>query len=172
MIEQLSLKNNGEKILEIGYGTGMAINLIVNSYVNVKITGIDFSKLMFKKAFRKNRKFINIGKVKLFYGDVLNFDFKDEYFDKIFAVNVIYFCKDLENFFSKLKKLLNPRGEILFYMVDKEHFSGSRITKTDIFQKYNIDYVLDELVRAGYKNVRYENSRPGDEKAYCVIGEK
>ncbi|MGD0754462.1 MAG: hypothetical protein ABR927_05305 [Bacteroidales bacterium] len=53
IIKGMDIKN-GEKIFEIGYGSGLGINLIANK-VDCTVDGIDFSQVMYKKAVKKNK---------------------------------------------------------------------------------------------------------------------
>jgi cyclopropane fatty-acyl-phospholipid synthase-like methyltransferase len=50
IIKGLDIKG-GEKIFEIGYGSGLGINSIANKY-NCTVGGIDFSELMYNKAVK------------------------------------------------------------------------------------------------------------------------
>src|SRR5579862_6682971 len=58
-----------EKLLEIGYGPGIGIQVIARLCESCQIHGIDFSKLMYQRASRYNKSFIEKGKVQLEYGD-------------------------------------------------------------------------------------------------------
>lgn len=53
IIVELDIKS-GDKIFEIGYGSGLGISLIANSSIDCSIKGIDFSELMYNKS--KNLK--------------------------------------------------------------------------------------------------------------------
>lgn len=47
-----------DKVLEIGYGTGYAINAIAGKLTSGFVEGIDHSELMYKSASRKNFRYI------------------------------------------------------------------------------------------------------------------
>ncbi len=102
----------GEHILEIGYGPGLGIYQIATSFPGCLISGIDFSELMYHKASRRNKKFIEKGIVHLKYGDVLTLEPGKDKFDKIFCVNVIYFWNDLNLAFTKIFNMLGRKGRI------------------------------------------------------------
>ena len=54
-----------DKILEIGYGPGIGISLYAEKCNSCVIHGIDFSKLMYKRASNLNKKYIHDNKVRL-----------------------------------------------------------------------------------------------------------
>ena len=108
IIRKLS-PGTGEHILEIGYGPGLGIYQIAASYPDCRISGIDYSELMFAKASLRNKKFIENGIVHLEQGDVLTLDPGKDQFDKIFCVNVIYFWNDLNLAFTKIFNMLAKR---------------------------------------------------------------
>src|SRR5215217_578594 len=70
LIKDLDLQPT-EKILEIGYGPGIGINMIAEACPLCTIHGIDFSDLMYKKASKYNKKHLNNNTVVLQYGDFL-----------------------------------------------------------------------------------------------------
>lgn len=75
LIKGLNIQS-GDKILEIGYGPGIGINLIAKRFNSCEIVGVDFSELMFKKATKRNKRFINGNRVRLLYGDFLETEIK------------------------------------------------------------------------------------------------
>jgi ubiquinone/menaquinone biosynthesis C-methylase UbiE len=105
VIDKLSLRQ-GEHILEIGYGPGLGIYQIAGSFPECRISGIDFSELMYHKASKRNKKFIDKGTVHLQHGDVLTLEPGNVKFDKIFCVNVIYFWNDLDLAFGRIFNML------------------------------------------------------------------
>ena len=108
------------KILEIGYGPGIGIRVISESCPTCSIHGIDFSKLMFKKASSYNQPFIDEGRAKLYCGDFLKDSRLDNDYDKIFCLNVIYFWNELKTPFEKVWLLLKKGGSFHMYMADKK----------------------------------------------------
>ena len=66
--EQMSVQS-GDRILEIGSGTGKLIYRMARQIDEGLIEGVDFSKEMVSIARKRNKKNIAIGKVKIFDGD-------------------------------------------------------------------------------------------------------
>lgn len=144
----------GDKVLEIGYGPGFGIELLAEKY-DCRISGIDFSELMYRKASERNRKYIDSGKVDLKYGDLLNQDTVDEKYDRIFCLNVIYFWNDLNTAFKKVISLLNDRGMYFIYAASADYLTRKGMDKE--FNRYTIDQIEAALKQAGFAKVEYKN---------------
>jgi ubiquinone/menaquinone biosynthesis C-methylase UbiE len=143
----------GEHILEIGYGPGLGVHQIASSFPDCMIVGIDFSELMFLKASRRNKKFIDKGTVQLQYGDVLTLETGNDKFDKIFCVNVIYFWNDLNPVFRKIHNLLGEKGEFLIYMDHMDTIEKAKFL--DDFCRYPVEEVVRKLKNAGFTDIEY-----------------
>jgi len=147
----------GEHILEIGYGPGLGIYQIASSYPDCRISGIDFSELMYRKASGKNAKFIRKGTVHLQHGDVLTLEPDNEKFDKIFCVNVIYFWNDLNLAFTKIFNMLETKGEFLIYMDHMDDLDKAKFLAD--FCKYPVEEVEKALKNAGFADIEYTFDR-------------
>jgi SAM-dependent methyltransferase len=154
LIKGLNIKQE-EKILEIGYGPGIGIKLIAENCDSCKIVGIDFSELMFKRAAKRNKQFIQNGKVELLFGDFLEKEIVPGNFDKIYCVNVVYFWDNLQKPFEKIKALLKQGGIFSFYMAKNDDLNKMKFTKEDIFNKYSIEQVLEALKLVGFSEIDY-----------------
>lgn len=154
VIKDLEILTN-DKILEIGYGPGFGINLISKKYEKCDIYGIDFSELMYMRASRLNKQFIENERVHLLFGDLVETKISTSGFDKIFCVNVVYFWDNLQKPFERIKSLLKDNGIFCFYMANKEDLPGLKSAKDEIFNKYSIGQILDALKSAGFSEVNY-----------------
>src|SRR5579875_2795782 len=118
LIKDLNIQPHN-KILEIGYGPGIGVRMIANLCSTCTIHGIDFSKLMFKKASKYNKQYIDNGKMQLQYGDFLKVPIEDSTYDKVFCLNAVYFWDELNSPFKKVWSILNKEGAFHIYMADK-----------------------------------------------------
>jgi cyclopropane fatty-acyl-phospholipid synthase-like methyltransferase len=152
IIELLDVRN-GDQLLEIGCGPGRGIKQIVDKKTDCKIDAIDFSMLMVKKAASNNKTAVDEKRVTLIYGDFTEYDFKDRRYSKIFAINVIYFWKELKPVFNKLFNLLKSGGRLHLYMSSPELLRKIPFAVDAVFNKYTLDNVMKELTEAGFTNV-------------------
>ncbi len=168
-----SLLNIGdnEKVLEIGYGSGILIDKLAMHNDTVRIFGVDFSKVMFDRAQKRNRTFIKKGNVTLSCGSVLDYQ-PQVSFDKIIAINVIYFWDDLIKYSNKLYQMLNDNGKIYLYLTDPETLAKVKFTTTNIFNKYTPETVIEKMKSIPFKSVKCEKRTANEFKAYCIIAEK
>lgn len=143
-----------DKILEIGYGPGVGIELIAKACNSCTIHGIDFSELMYKRATKRNKKHIENNKVLLKYGDILDSQTDKDNYDKIFCLNVVYFWDDLQKPFEKIGSLLNNSGAFYIYMATKEMLMEKK-APDEVFNKYSIEQIEEALRLAGFNNVTY-----------------
>ena len=154
ILKDFDIQHN-DKLLEIGYGPGDGINLIMEKNDKCELYGIDFSELMYKRATERNKKFIDGNKVKLLFGDFIETKIDVNGFDKIFCLNVVYFWNDLSKPFEKIKSLLKENGIFYFYMAKKEDLAKIKFANNDVFNKHSIEQITEALKKAGFKDVDF-----------------
>ena len=154
LINDLNIQPN-DKLLEIGYGPGIGIRLILEKCNTCLIHGIDFSKLMYRKASSLNREYILDKKAELFFGNFLSFSIEPNYYNKVFCLNVVYFWDNLHIPFQKVKSVLKNDGIFCFYMAHKDYLIKERYSDL-IFNKYSIEDVTSALYEAGFSRVDYK----------------
>jgi cyclopropane fatty-acyl-phospholipid synthase-like methyltransferase len=148
IIKNLGLHPN-DKVLEIGYGPGIGINMIARKCDSCVIHGIDFSELMYKRASSYNKQYIG-DKVQLQFGDFLQMPIDSALYDKIFCLNVVYFWNNLMEPFQKVISLLKPGGTFHIYMATKEMLKRAT---PGVFNKYSVEEIVESLRLAGFAEV-------------------
>ncbi|HMG66185.1 MAG TPA: class I SAM-dependent methyltransferase [Chitinophagaceae bacterium] len=143
---------SNDKILEIGYGPGIGIRMIAEQCETCSIHGIDFSKLMYKKASKYNKSDIDTGKVQLQYGDYLNLSGTENQYDKIFCLNVIYFWNELHKPLEITRSLLKTNGAFYIFMFDADVLIKKKAPDS-VFNKHTIDQMVKALKSAGFSEV-------------------
>lgn len=154
IIKDLDLQPN-DKLLEIGYGPGVGIRMIAEQCPGCTIHGIDFSKLMFKRASKYNKPFIDNGRVQLQYGDFLKSPVSNDRYDKVFCLNVVYFWDELTDPFKKVFSVLKKRGAFHIYMADKNSLLEKKAPDS-VFNKYSMEQVKEALMNAGFGSVEHQ----------------
>lgn len=144
-----------DKLLEIGYGPGIGINMILNRCDSCNLFGIDYSELMHQKATKRNKQFVDSSRAKLMLGDFLETEIDVRDFDKVYCLNVVYFWDNLQKPFEKIYSLLKNDGLFCIYMDSKEDLSKVTFAEDDIFNKYTIEQVQEALKLAGFKKIDY-----------------
>ncbi len=101
-----------DRVLEIGFGPGIAIEKASQIVTDGLIVGIDHSKTMLRQASKRNQSMIAKGKVKLYLGTIAQLNHFNEPFNKIFSANVVQFWADPVAEFKILRQYLAPQGII------------------------------------------------------------
>jgi cyclopropane fatty-acyl-phospholipid synthase-like methyltransferase len=161
----------GDKVLEVGYGTGALLEILASTFKDAMFYGVDFSELMFKKATKRNKKYIEAKQVILSHGDFLDYAGAGE-FSKIYGMNVLYFWADLLPYFVKLHGLLKKNGVLYLIMASPERLNKMAFTHQDVFNKYTVNEVVTALKKSAFNKVHYETRTTPLGEAYCLIAEK
>ncbi|QEC41423.1 class I SAM-dependent methyltransferase [Pseudobacter ginsenosidimutans] len=139
-----------DHILEIGCGAGLLAELITASLHKGKLTAIDSSASMIRKAEKRNQAAISNGKLSLLTKSFAEARFRQP-FNKFVAFNVNFFWKNTEDELALIQKLLTAHGKLfVFYQTP----SG-----IDLQLKKKIE---DMLTSNGFKIYRslVENKEP------------
>jgi ubiquinone/menaquinone biosynthesis C-methylase UbiE len=107
----LSKCKGGERVLEVGFGTGL-------SFLNLKelypeIFGIDLDAAV----DQVRNVFEDLGvSVDLRNGNVLNMPFSDAHFDTVLLISILEHLKpaELEKAFAEIRRVLKPGGQVVF----------------------------------------------------------
>lgn len=110
----------GEKILEVGVGTGLLLPLYPK---HCEIVGIDLSDKMLEEA-RKRAERLEMGHVELHHMDASRMTFADDSFDTVVAAYVITAVPDYRSVMQEMVRVCRPGGRIVLL----NHFTnGNRL---------------------------------------------
>ncbi len=152
-----------DRVLEIGFGPGVAVREIASRAVRGEVVGIDRSEVMRAQAARRNAAAIRAGRVSLIVASVEDLPRFDGTFDKILAVNNVGMWVEPEVRLKELARLL--RGGGLIAIVSQPRCPGATAETTAAAARHT----LQLLEMAGFGAVRVETLAL-DPPAACVIG--
>ncbi|WP_155341071.1 class I SAM-dependent methyltransferase [Acrocarpospora corrugata] len=101
-----------DRVLEIGFGPGLAIAELARHVTDGHIYGIDHSEVMVRQASKHNATAIRARRVELLHTSVDRLPRFDEPLDAIVAVNSIGFWPNPPDQLTQLRGLLRPGGRI------------------------------------------------------------
>jgi SAM-dependent methyltransferase len=103
----------GEIIAELGPGNGALSEPLLDSLgKSGKYYGIEPSEIMTNEiTLRFSEKSCD---VQIIHGDHLNADIPDKSIDGLFAVNVLYFIENLNEFFQQIRNWMKPGARAVF----------------------------------------------------------
>lgn len=107
-LEKIGIKK-GERIIEVGIGTGLSLPLYPDS---CKVVGIDITRKMLEQAKRKIERF-GLDNVDLFEMDGENITFADNSFDHAVLPFVISVVPNLEKLMAEIKRVTKKGGRII-----------------------------------------------------------
>jgi ubiquinone/menaquinone biosynthesis C-methylase UbiE len=138
---------DGQSILEVAVGTGLAFYEIVKRNQNGMNTGIDLSKGMLERAKKRVSQF-SAANYSLELGSAFNLNIKDESIDTLvnnYMFDLIPF-EDMDKILMEFKRILKKDGKlILINMTEGERF-GSKL--------YDFIYNISPKTMGGCRGVK------------------
>ncbi len=152
-----------DRVLEIGFGPGIAIEKASQVVTNGMIVGIDHSETMLRQAKKRNAAAIGESRVQLQLGSVTELPHFDQPFDKIFYANVVQFWDNPVAVFESLHQRLTPGGTIATTYLPRH--KGA----TDADSHRKADEVVASLETAGFSRIRVEEKPLKPVAVICVL---
>jgi len=152
-----------DRILEIGFGPGIAVKEISRLAVEGYVCGIDHSEEMLRQATRRNAAAIQTGRVDLRLASVDCLPVFAEPFDKVLAVNTIMFWNQTIDRLKELRRLMRPGGCIA--IAHQPRGPGA----TDATAAARGEKIAMALAQVGFREVRVQTMslKPA---VVCAIG--
>lgn len=144
-IRQLNVSDN-DHILEIGMGNGFFVGDILSLANNVTYYGCDTSADMVAQAVALNGKWIDKQQASFTSGDAHHLPYDDQYFQKIFTVNTLYFWEDAGTVFKELARTLADDGLLIIAIRPKAVMEKMPVAKFGftLFSKEDAIQILSE----------------------------
>lgn len=154
-----------ERVLEIGFGPGIAIKALGRIATKGLVYGVDHSEIMLRQATKRNSAAIRAGRVRLSCGSVSSLPSFDEPLDAIMAVNSMGFWPDPRTRLKELWGRLRNGGRIA--IASQPRLPGA--TKETAEQ--HAREIEAMLAEAGFARIRVE-MLPLAPPVVCVLGVK
>ncbi|MEU8250674.1 class I SAM-dependent methyltransferase [Nonomuraea sp. NPDC048916] len=151
-----------DRVLEIGFGPGIAIAEFAGRATRGHVFGIDHSQAMVRQAARRNAAAVRAHRVHLTHASVEQLPSFGDPLDAILAVNSVGFWPDPVERLGELRRLLRPAGRIA--LVSQPRCPGAtRETTARAAQE-----LQDLLTQAGFTHLRVETLEL-DPPVACVL---
>ena len=154
----------GDRVLELGFGPGLAVKRASELATSGKVVGIDHSALMLREARRRNAAEIRTGRVELLLGSADALPRFEERFDKVLAVNVFMFWEDPVSVLAGLRGVMKSGAVIALTLQPRR--SGATVGDT----RAAAERMATALRDAGYETIRTELMEMAPVAAACVLG--
>lgn len=143
-----------DRVIEVGFGPGVAVQLMTRLTPAGFVAGVDASKEMVGQATARNVKAVESRRVELQHGSVENLPFTDNSFDKALAINSMQVWPDATAGLREMRRVMKTGGKIALGFTP---YSGR-----------SKDGISDMLKTAGFANTCIVES----ERGFCVLGLK
>jgi SAM-dependent methyltransferase len=153
-----------DRVLEVGFGPGVAIELLSRVVSTGMVVGVDHSEVMMRQAARRNSEAICQGRVELHVGSVSALPFFNPPFDKVFTINSIHFWHEPDEGLKNLWKLIKPGGRIAVTLQPRSRAA------TDATARAIGNEVVSRLALAGFRNCHLELRHTKPVAAVCALG--
>ncbi len=155
----------GDRVLEIGFGPGVALAEACRRVGHGVVVGIDHSQTMLRQAAGRNQRAIQEGRLRLVLGSVETLDPGEGPFDKIFAVNSIAFWPQPVATLQMLRERLRPGGTIAITEQPRSRGADEAATRAAGRR------IARQLEAAGFDRPRAETLALAV-PASCVLGDR
>ncbi|MGY0499633.1 class I SAM-dependent methyltransferase [Nocardia sp. FBN12] len=139
-----------DRVLELGFGPGVAIAEFAERATHGQVFGIDHSRAMVRHAARRNAVAIRAGRVHLTQASVAQLPSFGAPLDAVLAVNSVGFWPDPVERLRELRRVLRPEGRIA--LVSQPRTPGAT-RDTTVRAARELE---DLLTRAGFTGLRVE----------------
>ena len=169
IISHIELGRN-DRVLEVGFGLGALLQIAGKKVTGGMVTGIEVSKSMVKAASELNSRAIKAGRMEILHADANQLKYENDHFDKVFAVNVVYFWPDLTKTINELCRVIKPGGMIALYLAPKILMEEMKKTRLGHFTMFEPQEVEETLQVLGFNPIRIERVKSLMGIIHCVIG--
>jgi ubiquinone/menaquinone biosynthesis C-methylase UbiE len=142
-----------DRVVEIGYGPGLAVAANAARATGGLVAGVDRSAVMHAQARRRNAAALKAGRVDLRVGDAASLPFATASFTRALAVNSLQFWQPPEAGLRELARVLAPGARLVLaqrlHRPDAGRFDRSRFGMTD----YRLAALAATLAHVGFRDV-------------------
>jgi ubiquinone/menaquinone biosynthesis C-methylase UbiE len=161
-----------DRVLEIGSGPGVAIELLAARATQGFVAGVDPSDVMVREARERNRAGVLNGQVDVRQGDAASLPFPDATFTKALALHSIYFWPSIELGLRDLHRVLRLGGRLAIgvRMHDPSAglFNPARYGLTD-GQLHDVRSLLDSR---GFNVINVQNRKLRRETIAAIVARR
>lgn len=143
-----------DRVLEVGYGPGLAIERIAARTRQGLVVGVDHSELMRRQAARRNRAGLDAGRVELHVGSAGRLPLEGARFTHALAVNSLQFWPDLPAALAELRRVLLPQGRLLLVLRMRREAAGRFDRSRHGMTEERLASVVLAVERTGFRDLK------------------
>jgi ubiquinone/menaquinone biosynthesis C-methylase UbiE len=163
-----------DRVLDIGCGSGTAIQLIARIATEGLVAGVDYSEDMVQQALRRNAAAVRLRRVEIRRGNVAALPYHDESFDKVIAVETFYFWPDAVPNLQEVRRVIRPGGLLALAMEGSREAPNPRrqaaLAARLGFSLYSGAEMEGVLAAAGFSRAWFESAPDRGWGWLCALG--
>jgi ubiquinone/menaquinone biosynthesis C-methylase UbiE len=145
-------------VLEIGFGNGHTVTLLMQQAERLTYIGIDIAEAMVAEATAFNQCLVTLGRAKFHLASAEAIPCEDASIDRCCAINVVYFWSDPIRVFSEVHRVLRPGGCSITAGVDRTTAAEAPFTRAEYgFRVREPDELIDLHRAAGFDEIEVES---------------
>jgi arsenite methyltransferase len=159
------------RVLEIGFGGGAGLQLLLSAVSQGLVTGTELSDVMMSRAEKGFADAIRSNRLQLVRAAVERLPLDDGTFDGVVTINTVYFWSDPKKGLAEISRVLRPGGRLVLGIRPSESLRRMAFTRHG-FTIYEPGQLEEMLNLAGFTGVRSEAHEDGRLGYVCVIASK
>jgi len=147
----------GQSVLEIGFGNGRTVPLLMQQAERLAYIGIDIAETMVAEATAFNRELIDLGRAKFHLASAEAIPCADASVDRACAINVVYFWPDPVRVLSEIRRVMRPGGFSVIAGIDVATAAEASFSRAEFgFRARDADELIDLHRAAGFDAIEIE----------------
>ena len=147
-IDLLACESNNT-VLEIGPADGGYVPYLLSRAPHLKYYGIDISETMIAQARQQHAALISHGMASFTLGNGRELPYDDNFFNKVYTVNTLYFWEEPLDYANEILRVLKPGGKFYLTFAEKDFMKALPFTVYG-FRLYDINDAERLLSDAGF----------------------
>ena len=145
---------DGDSVLDVGCGGGANIARLLKKYPNSRVDGVDYSLQSVLVSRKENADMLG-KRCEIVQGNVMKLPFSNETYDRITAVETVYFWPDLLEALKEIFRVLKFSGEILIVCEMGDPDKGKKWSRNcDGMTIYTATQLKVAIEKAGFMQVQ------------------
>ena len=144
-------------MLEIGFGNGRTVPLLMEQADALTYVGIDIAETMVREASSFNRPLVEAGDATFHLAGAESIPHRDASFNRVLAINVVYFWPDPVRALAEIRRVLRTDGISIIAGMDSMTAAGRPFYRAEYgFRVHDADALIAFHREAGFTNVEVE----------------
>ncbi|AMW06184.1 class I SAM-dependent methyltransferase [Gemmatimonas phototrophica] len=166
-IALLALESH-EHVLEIGFGGGKTLPMLLQRVSAGRVTGMERSETMLAAARASHVPELRAGRLALVAGDASTLPWSDATFDKVLTVNTLYFWESPVGVLTEIRRVLRSTGSLVLAYRPQSHMERLPVSSHG-FRIYSDEAIVEMLHDAGFEVVAMKFDGRHGHAHTCVV---